>query len=74
MFLKATLTFLAVGALSVNALAVPVARSPALEPEGEFPRLFSITSYHDLTLVSFNSPRTRALDAQARSFIRPILT
>ena len=31
-------------------------------------------SHHHLTLVSFNSPRTRCLDAQARYFIRPILT
>ena len=37
MFSKATLTFLAIGALSVNAVAVPVVRSPAPEPESEFP-------------------------------------
>ena len=73
MFLKAALTFLAIGALSVNALSIPVARSPAPEPDCEFPRSFSITSYHDLTLVSFSSPRTRGLDAQARYFIRPVL-
>ena len=36
MFSKATLTFLVVGALSVNALSVPVARSPAPGPECEF--------------------------------------
>ena len=59
MFLKAALTFLAVGALSVNALTAPVARSPAPEPECEFPWSFSATSYYDLTLVSFNSSRTR---------------
>ena len=72
MFLKTALTFLAVGALSANALTVLVARSPAPEPECEFPRSVSIT-YQDLTFVSFNSPRTRGLDAQARSFIRPVL-
>jgi len=74
MFSKATLTFLVIGVLSVNALTIPVARSPAPEPECKFPRSFSITSYHDLTLFFFNSPRTRGLDAQARSFIRPDLT
>jgi len=74
MFLKAALTFLAVGALSVNALTAPVARSLAPEPECESPRPFSITSYQDLTLASFNSSRTQGLDAQARSFIRPALT
>ena len=49
MFPKAVLTTLFIGALSVNALTVPVARSPAPEPECEFPRSFSTTSYHDLT-------------------------
>ena len=74
MFLSTALTFLAVGALSANALTVPVARSPAPEPECEFPRSSSITSYHDLTFVSFSRPSTRGLDAQARPFIRPVLT
>ena len=37
MFSKTTLIFLIVGALSVSALTVPVARSPAPEPECEFP-------------------------------------
>ena len=37
MFPKVILTSLAVGALSVNALTVPVAREPAPEPECEFP-------------------------------------
>ena len=41
MFIRTVLTFLAVGALSVNALTTPVARSPAPEPECEFPRSFS---------------------------------
>ena len=59
MFLKTALTFLAVGALSVSALTVPVARSPAPEPECEFLRSFS---YLDLTLASFNSPRARGQD------------
>ena len=59
MFFKTALTFLAVGALSVNALTAPVARSPAPEPECEFPRSFSIISCHDLTLVPFNSPQER---------------
>jgi len=49
MFFKATLAFLVVGALSVNALTVPVARSPAPEPECEFPQLLSITYYYGLT-------------------------
>ena len=66
MFSKAALTFLVVGALSVNALTVPLARSPAPEPDCELPWLFSITPYHDLTLVSFDSARNRCLDAQAR--------
>jgi len=52
MFSKAALTFLVVGALSVNALTIPVARSPAPEPECEFPQSFPITSYHDLTSPS----------------------
>ena len=51
MFFRAALAFLAIGALSVNAFTVPVARSPVPEPECEFPRSFSITSYHDLTLA-----------------------
>ena len=59
-FLKAALTFLLLGALSVNALNVPAARSPAPEPECEFPRLFSITSYHDLTMVSSTAQELRA--------------
>jgi len=65
MFLKTVLTFLAVGALFVNAMTVPVARSPAPEPECELPQLFPITSYHDLTLISFNDSRARGRDAQA---------
>ena len=53
MFPKAALTFLVVGALSVNALTIPVVqRSPAPEPECEFTLSFSTTSYHDLTFVS----------------------
>ena len=58
MFSKATLTTLVLGALYVNALAVPVAREPAPEPECEFPRSFPTISYHGLTFVSSNSPRT----------------
>ena len=46
---------LIIGAISVNALAIPVARSPAPELEREPPRLFSTVSYHDLTSVLFNS-------------------
>jgi len=67
MFLKAVLTFLAVGALSVNASSVPVAQSPAPEPQCEFRRSFSITTYYDLTLASFNSrggPSESELDVQ----------
>jgi len=56
MFCKTVLISLAIGAISVNALAVPVAREPAPEPECESPRLFSTVPYHDLTSVSFNSP------------------
>jgi len=51
MFPKTALTFLVVGALSVNALTVLVARSPAPEPDCEFPPSFPITSYSDLTIV-----------------------
>jgi len=40
MFSKIVLTSLVIGALSVNALVGPVARSPASEPECESPRLF----------------------------------
>jgi len=54
MFSKAVFIFLAIGALSVNALATPVARSPVPEPACEFPGSFSITRYHNLTLVSFS--------------------
>jgi len=57
MFSKATLTFLVVGALSVNALTVPVARSPTPEPEREFPRSLFITSHHDLTLSLLQQPK-----------------
>ena len=70
MFPKAALTFLVVGVLSVNALTT---RSPTPDPESEFSRSFSITSYHDLILVSSNSPSARGLDAQARSFIRAVV-
>ena len=62
MFRKAALIFLVVGALSVNDLIVPVVRSPAPEPGCRFPLSFSIVSYHDLALVSFNSPRTQGQD------------
>jgi len=55
MFLKAALTFLVVGALSVNAFSIPGFKSPA--PKREFRPSFSITTYHDLTLASFNSHR-----------------
>ena len=54
MFPKATLTFLVIGALSVNALAVPVAHSPSPEPECEFPRSFSTMLYSSLTFISFS--------------------
>ena len=57
MFSKTSLTVLALGALYVNALTVPVARGPAPEPECESPRLSLTISYHDLILVSLNSPR-----------------
>ena len=73
MFPNAALAFLVLGALSVNAFSVPVARSPIPEPECGSPQSFSIISYHDLTLVSLNSPRTRGLVAQARSLIRAVL-
>ena len=59
MFPKAILTLLIVGVLSVNAVTVPVARSPAPEPECEFLRSFPIIYSRNLTLVPFNSPRTR---------------
>ena len=58
MFLKAVLTFLTAGALSINALSSPVAR----EPEREFPRSFPTTYcyifYHDLTSLLVH-PRCR---------------
>ena len=66
---KATLTFLVLGALSVNALAVLVARSPAPEPEREFSR--SLSTHRGLTFVSFSfvtmepdPPETQELDAR----------
>ena len=52
MFPKVAFAFLVIGVLSVGALTIPVARSPAPEPECESPWSFSITSYHDLTLLS----------------------
>ena len=57
MFFKVILTFLAVGALSVNALSIPVARSPAPEPDCEFPRWSLAVSCPDLISGFFNSPR-----------------
>jgi len=51
MFSKVTLVFIAIGALSVNALVVPVARSPVPESECESPRSFSTIPYRDLTFV-----------------------
>jgi len=45
---KTTLTFLAIGALSVSALTVPVARSPAPEPECEFLDRSPSHPYHTL--------------------------
>jgi len=59
MFSKIVLTALLIGAFSVNALTVPVARSPVPEPECESRRLFSAISNHGLTFVPFNSPTTR---------------
>ena len=59
MFPKVALIALVVGAISVNALATPVARSPAPEPECEFPQSFSTMPHLDLTCISSNSPRTR---------------
>jgi len=55
MFSKIVLTSLIIGVISVNALTIPVARSPAPELECESPLLFSTVPYHDLTSVSFNS-------------------
>jgi len=63
MFLKVALTFLAVGALSVNALTIPVARSPAPEPDCEFPRPFSIASSYDL------SPRTPSTAQELKAWM-----
>jgi len=62
MFPKAALTLLAVGTLSVNALSVPVARSPAPEPECKLPRLFSTISHHTLTFTSSDSRTSRGPD------------
>ena len=57
MFSKVALISLAVGVLSINALVIPVPRSPAPEPEREFSRSFSrpYPSYHDLIFVFSNS-------------------
>ena len=55
MFPKLILTSLAIGALSVNALAIPIApRSPlGFGPFGrELPRSFSALRYRDLTFLS----------------------
>ena len=48
MFPKTALTFLLIGALSVNALTAPVARSPTPEPECEFPVPYHISPRSDL--------------------------
>jgi len=48
MFSKLTLISLVVGALSVNALVVPVARSPSPEPQGESPLSSSTIFYRGL--------------------------
>jgi len=80
MFSKIVLTALLIGAISVNALTAPVARSPVPEPECESRRLFSAISNHGLTFVPFNSPTTRGpgppqsllgrnLDLEARSTV-----
>ena len=60
MFLKTALTFLVVGVFSVNALTVPVPRSPAPEPEGEFTRSLSTISYHGLTFVPSTAQQLEA--------------
>ena len=57
MFLKVIFTFLAVGALSVSALTIPVARSPAPEPDCEFPRWSLTAPCHDLTSGIFNQSK-----------------
>jgi len=54
MFSKVIFASIAIGALSVNAFATPVARSPGPEPQRESPQSFSTTPYHDLTFVSFD--------------------
>ena len=59
MLFKTVLTSFLIGAISVNALAIPVPRSPVPEPECESPRLFSTISYRDLTFVQTNSSTTR---------------
>jgi len=50
---------LVAGAISVNALATPAARSPPPEPKCEFPQSLSTMPCHDLIFVSSNSPTTR---------------
>jgi len=59
MLFKTVLTSLLIGAISVNALSGPIARSPVPEQECESPRLFSTISYHGLTFIPINSPTTR---------------
>lgn len=54
MFSKFTLISLVVGALSVNALTIPVARSPSPEPQGKFPQSSSDVR-HNLIFASFTS-------------------
>ena len=58
MFPKTVLTFLVIGALSVNALTVPIARSPAPEPECEFPivllTLYIITTQHSSPSIALS--------------------
>ena len=55
MFSKLTLISLVVGALSVNALVVPVARSPSPEPQGESPLSSSTIFYRGLIFPSFTA-------------------
>lgn len=51
MFSKATLISLALGALYVNAMTVPVAREPTPELDCEFPRSLLTISYLHLTFA-----------------------
>ena len=66
MFSKVLFASLIVGVLSVNAFAIPFARSPV---EGKFRYPSSILSYRDLNVPSFNSFGFRHDLVKARAWV-----